>query len=113
MRCDRNSLTPHQTPSLLAVKYVNPITKLCIIRVARKEHQMVWSAITMVRSIGQCPIIFNLLDLTGSLKVCKAVALKYDEAKFEHYKLTAKDGNSPQLIQEVHNHFEKIKILEM
>ncbi|XP_031500779.1 probable ribonuclease P/MRP protein subunit POP5 isoform X1 [Nymphaea colorata] len=95
------------------VKYVNPITKLCIIRVARKEHQMVWSAITMVKSIGQCPIIFNLLDLSGSLKVCKTVAMKCDEAKFEHYKLTAKDGNSPQLLQEIHNYFEKIKALEM
>ncbi|XP_031501380.1 probable ribonuclease P/MRP protein subunit POP5 isoform X4 [Nymphaea colorata] len=95
------------------LKYVNPITKLCIIRVAFKEHQMVWSAITTVKSIGQCPIIFNLLDLSGSLKVGKTVAMKCDEAKFEHYKLTAKDGNSPQLLQEIHNYFEKIKALEM
>lgn len=47
------------------VKYVNPITKVCIIRASREEHQKVWSAITMVRSIGNCPVIFNLLDLSG------------------------------------------------
>lgn len=48
-----------------AVKYVNPITKLCIIRASREEYQKVWSAITMVRSIGNCPVLFSLLDLSG------------------------------------------------
>lgn len=47
------------------VKYVNPITKVCIIRASREEYQKVWSAITMVRSIGNCPVLFNLLDLSG------------------------------------------------
>ena len=51
--------------SVFAVKYVNPITKLCIIRTSREEYQKVWSAVTMVRSIGNCPVIFNLLDLSG------------------------------------------------
>lgn len=49
------------------VKYVNRITKVCIIRVSRDEHQKIWSAITMVRSIGGCPVVFNLLDLSGKL----------------------------------------------
>lgn len=48
-----------------AVKYVNPITKVCIIRVSREEYQRVWAAITMVRSVGNCPVVFNLLDLSG------------------------------------------------
>uniref|UniRef100_A0A7N2LFN4 Uncharacterized protein n=2 Tax=Quercus lobata TaxID=97700 RepID=A0A7N2LFN4_QUELO len=68
------------------VKYVNPITKLCIIRASREEYQKVWSAITMVRSIGNCPVLFNLLDLSGSIKACRNVTLKYDELKFEQYK---------------------------
>jgi len=50
------------------VKYVNPITKVCIIRASREEYQKVWSAITMVRSIGNCPVLFNLLDLSGKSK---------------------------------------------
>lgn len=49
------------------VKYVNRITKVCIIRISRDEHQKIWSAITMVRSIGGCPVVFNLLDLSGKL----------------------------------------------
>jgi ribonuclease P/MRP protein subunit POP5 len=47
------------------VKYVNPVTKLCIIRVSREDHQKVWAAITMVRCIGKIPVSFNLLDMSG------------------------------------------------
>jgi ribonuclease P/MRP protein subunit POP5 len=47
------------------VKYVNPLTKLCVIRVSREDHQKVWAAITMVRSIGKIPVSFNLLDVSG------------------------------------------------
>ncbi|KAG2571044.1 hypothetical protein PVAP13_7KG059700 [Panicum virgatum] len=50
----------------LQVKYVNPVTKLCIIRVSREDHQKVWTAITMVRSIGKIPVSFNLLDVSAS-----------------------------------------------
>ena len=47
------------------MKYVNPLTKLCVIRVSREDHQKVWAAITMVRSIGKIPESFNLLDVSG------------------------------------------------
>ncbi|KAH9780488.1 Ribonuclease P/MRP protein subunit POP5 [Citrus sinensis] len=47
------------------VKYVNPITKLCIIKASMEDFQKVWSAITMVRSIGNCLVLFNVLDLSG------------------------------------------------
>ncbi|KAK3404131.1 hypothetical protein EUGRSUZ_K00475 [Eucalyptus grandis] len=53
------------------VKYVNPITKLCIIRASREEHQKVWAAITLVTSVGSCPVLFNLLDLSASRPVKK------------------------------------------
>ncbi|XP_044324080.1 uncharacterized protein [Triticum aestivum] len=51
----------------LQVKYVNPVTKLCVIRVSREDHQKVWAAITMVKSIGKIPVSFNLLDVSGRL----------------------------------------------
>ncbi|BBG98459.1 ribonuclease P family protein / Rpp14 family protein [Prunus dulcis] len=69
------------------VKYVNDITRLCIIRASREEYQKVWSAVTMVRSIAGCPVLFNLLDLSGSIKACKKAALKCDELKFEQHKI--------------------------
>ncbi|XP_012081580.1 probable ribonuclease P/MRP protein subunit POP5 [Jatropha curcas] len=94
------------------VKYVNPSTKLVIIRSAREDYQKVWSAITMVRRIGNCPVLFNLLDLSGSIKACKTAALKYDELKFEQYKLAAGDRLSAEVTQSMKNCLEKIKILE-
>ncbi|XP_065873159.1 probable ribonuclease P/MRP protein subunit POP5 [Euphorbia lathyris] len=94
------------------VKYVNPITKLCVIRASREEYQKVWSATTMVRSIGNCSVIFNLLDLSGNMKACRRAALKCDEAKFEEYKLAVGERLSADVAQHMLNCIEKIKILE-
>ncbi|PSS32901.1 Ribonuclease P/MRP protein like [Actinidia chinensis var. chinensis] len=94
------------------VKYVNPITKLCIIRASREEYQKVWSATTMVRSIGNCPVLFNLLDLSGSIKACKNAALKCDELKFEQHKLVVGANLTAEVNQQMQNCLEKIKTLE-
>ena len=47
---------------------MNPITKLCSIRASREDDQKVWAAIAMVRSIGNCPVTFSLLDISGALE---------------------------------------------
>ncbi|KAK9912239.1 hypothetical protein M0R45_036110 [Rubus argutus] len=94
------------------VKYVNEITRLGIIRVSKEDHQKVWSAITMVRSIADCPVIFNLLDLSGSIKACKKTALMCDEAKFEQYKLVVGSNLSAQDTQKMQFYLDKTKGLE-
>ncbi|GMI78695.1 A. thaliana homolog of yeast POP5, EMBRYO DEFECTIVE 1687 [Hibiscus trionum] len=94
------------------VKYVNPITKLCVIRASRDEYQKIWSSISLVRSIGNCPVIFNLLDLSGSIKACKNAALKCDELKFEQYKLMVGARLSADVAQHMQNCLEKIRLLE-
>ncbi|KAK6937528.1 RNase P subunit Pop5/Rpp14/Rnp2-like [Dillenia turbinata] len=93
-------------------KYVNPITKLCIIRVSRDDYRKVWAAITMVRSIGNCPVVFNLLDLSGSIKACKNAALKCEELKIENYKLSVGGTLKADVDQQLQNCLEKIKVLE-
>ncbi|KAA8520581.1 hypothetical protein F0562_014837 [Nyssa sinensis] len=94
------------------VKYVNPITKLCIIRASKEEYKKVWSAITMVKSVGNRPVFFNLLDLSGSIKAYKNAAMKCDELKFEQYKLVAGARLIDDVNQHMQNCLEKIKILE-
>ncbi|KAM5557845.1 putative ribonuclease P/MRP protein subunit POP5 [Rosa sericea] len=94
------------------VKYVNEITRLCIIRASREDHQKVWSAITMVRSIADCPVIFNLLDLSGSIRACKTAALKCDELKFEQHKVVVGSNLSAQDTQKMQFYLDKIKGLE-
>lgn len=96
----------------LQVKYVNPLTKLCIIRVSREDHQKVWAAITMVRSIGKIPVSFNLLDVSGSIRACKKAALECEEAKFEQYKLAAGDRMTQDIIESVQSCFAKLKGLD-
>ncbi|KAI4306998.1 hypothetical protein L6164_030233 [Bauhinia variegata] len=91
------------------VKYVNPITNTCIIRVSREDYQRVWSAITMVRIIGNYRVVFNMLDLSGNIKACKTAALKCEESKFEQYKLMVGDLLSTD---DIHNYMAKIKTLE-
>ncbi|KAL9374611.1 hypothetical protein Peur_031490 [Populus x canadensis] len=66
----------------------------------------------MVRRIGNCPVLFNLLDLSGSIKACKVAALKCDEMEFEHYKLAAGAPLSTDVNQHMQNCLEKINILE-
>ncbi|KAK3142859.1 hypothetical protein QOZ80_4BG0352720 [Eleusine coracana subsp. coracana] len=101
----------------LQVKYVNPLTKICIIRASREDHQKGWAAITMVRSIGKIPVSFNLLDVSGfffsgTIRACKEAALECDEAKFEQYKLAAGDSISPEIIRSVQSCFDRIRGLE-
>lgn len=94
------------------VKYVNPITKVCIIRTSREGYQKVWSAISLVSSIGNCPAFFNLLDLSGSIKACRKAAMSCEEAKFEQYKLGKGVEVTDELNQQMHNWLERIKVLE-
>ncbi|KAL8551182.1 hypothetical protein ACS0TY_000313 [Phlomoides rotata] len=94
------------------VKYVNPVTKICIFRTSREDHQKVWAAITLIKSIGNCPVVFNLLDLSGSIKACKTAALKINELKFEHYKLSAGERLPAGAHQLMQNCLAKIKLLE-
>ncbi|KAI5002461.1 hypothetical protein ZWY2020_027111 [Hordeum vulgare] len=96
----------------LQVKYVNPLTKICVIRVSREDQQKVWAAITMVRNIGKIPVSFNLLDVSGSIRACKKAALECEEAKFEQYKLAAGDGITPEIIESVQSCFGKLKGLD-
>eukprot|EP00250_Pteridium_aquilinum_P013562 c21422_g1_i2 orf=100-486(+) len=58
----------------LQVKYLNPITKLCVIRCSRTEYERIWCAITFITSISNCPLFFNLLDLSGATTLRSARA---------------------------------------
>ncbi|KAH9605444.1 hypothetical protein KSS87_015328 [Heliosperma pusillum] len=89
------------------VKYLNPRTKLCIIRTSRDEYQKVWSAITMVSRIENFPASFNLLDLSGSIRACRKAAISCEEAKFEQ--LLKGVPLTDKLNQEMQNYLEKIK----
>ncbi|KAL4559708.1 hypothetical protein LXL04_031852 [Taraxacum kok-saghyz] len=95
----------------LQVKYVNPITKVCIIRASREDHKKVLAAITMVRSVGNCPVVFNLLDLSGNIRACRSAALKCEELEFEKLKIVSGVPRTEDVNKHMQN-LERIKMLE-
>ncbi|XWS09163.1 hypothetical protein CRYUN_Cryun40dG0062700 [Craigia yunnanensis] len=89
-----------------------PLQSCVLSELQESDYQKIWSAISMVRSIGNCPVLFNLLDLSGSIKACKNAALKCDESKFEQYKLMVGARLIADVTQHMQNCLQKIKILE-
>ncbi|KAJ0980165.1 hypothetical protein J5N97_008420 [Dioscorea zingiberensis] len=68
----------------------------CSLTLSLCSFQKIWTAITLVRSVGKCPITFNLLDLM----------------KFEAYKLSSGGCVKPEITHIVESCFEKLKNLE-
>ncbi|MCD7459849.1 hypothetical protein HAX54_042120 [Datura stramonium] len=93
------------------VKYGIRLQNFCIIRASRGASKSL-GCTTMVRSIGSCPVVFNLLDLSGSIRACRAAALKCDEFKSQQYQLSAGARLTPEVQQQMQNYLDKIKVLE-
>ncbi|KAL9240234.1 hypothetical protein vseg_014478 [Gypsophila vaccaria] len=96
--------------SSFQVKYLNPTTKVCIVRTSRDDYQKVWSAITMVSRVANFPASFNLLDLSGSIRACRKAAISCEEAKYEQ--LLKGVPATDKLNQEMQSYLERIKVLE-
>ncbi|PKI35608.1 hypothetical protein CRG98_044062 [Punica granatum] len=71
IRVTARDFSLHLSLKSFKVKYVNPITKICIIRASREDHREVWQAITLITRIKDYPVIFNLLKLTGKFRSFK------------------------------------------
>lgn len=53
----------------LTVKYYSPMTNVCIIRVARDQHNIAWAGLTMVTAIEGVRVIPNVVHLSGEYVV--------------------------------------------
>jgi ribonuclease P/MRP protein subunit POP5 len=51
------------------VKYFSPTTNVCIIRVARDQHNIAWGALTLLTSIEGGKYIPNVIHVSGECKV--------------------------------------------
>ncbi|KAJ7570781.1 hypothetical protein O6H91_01G135000 [Diphasiastrum complanatum] len=96
----------------LQVKYVNPITHLCVVRCSRDEYQRVWCAISFITTIENVQVIFNLLDLSGNVRPCREAAAKYDELKL---KLLVQRSGIQLPVEQVERarlHLKKIEMID-
>ena len=48
------------------VKYYSPATNVCIIRVARDQHNLAWAALTLLTSIDGVRYIPNVVHVSGN-----------------------------------------------
>lgn len=81
----------------LQVKYVNGGTGICVVRTSRKQYRTIWAAITFVTEIRKLPLVFNLLDLSGSTSACRRAAQQCDSEKLRLLKLDKHTLSAEQL----------------
>lgn len=63
---------------MFQVKYLSPLTSLCIIRCARPALSTVWGAITFIRSIKGVPICPRVIHVGGTIRKTQQAAIRLD-----------------------------------
>ncbi|KAF9459030.1 hypothetical protein BDZ94DRAFT_1269209 [Collybia nuda] len=74
----------------LTVKYYSPTTNICIIRVARDQHKIVWGAVTLLTSIEGIRYIPNVIHLSGTIKHSQLAAITHNREIIARYRAQAK-----------------------
>ncbi|KAL2623596.1 hypothetical protein R1flu_003801 [Riccia fluitans] len=102
----------------MQVKYLNPVTGLCLVRCSRDEYHRLWCAITFVSSIRNQPVLFNLLDLSGNIKTSRKTLVKLEQEKLTLLKLQSKEPLSAEsggdaLSVDLHFHVSTPLILDL
>lgn len=82
--------------SSLRVKYVNVQTHVVVIRVSRKAHHLVLSALAMEKQIGQVNAFYRTLHVAGTIRSCKKFLAKYNK---EQLNILAKDASPESFLQ--------------
>ncbi|KAF9487825.1 hypothetical protein BDN71DRAFT_1485237 [Pleurotus eryngii] len=74
----------------LNVTYFSPVTKICIIRVARDHHNLAWAALTLVTAVGTSRYIPNVVHLSGTIKHAQLAAVEHNRKAIARYRALAK-----------------------
>lgn len=53
------------------VKYLNTLTKVFILRIARDQANMVWNSLTFMTEVDQRPFQVRVLGCSGTIKKCE------------------------------------------
>ncbi|CAA7267509.1 unnamed protein product [Cyclocybe aegerita] len=74
----------------LTVKYFSPTTNICIIRVARDQHNIAWGALTLITSIDGARFIPNVIHVSGTIKHAQLAAITHNREVIARYRALAK-----------------------
>ncbi|CAL1715861.1 unnamed protein product [Somion occarium] len=73
----------------LTIKYYSPTTNVCIIRVARDQHQIAWGGVTFLSSIEGRKYIPNVIHVSGTIKQAQLAAIKHNREVVARYRSKA------------------------
>ncbi|KAG2135193.1 Rpp14/Pop5 family-domain-containing protein [Suillus bovinus] len=62
----------------LNVKYLSPLTNLCIIRIARDHYRIAWGVITLLTSIHDVKVIPRVIHVSGTVKHTQLSAIAHN-----------------------------------
>eukprot|EP00033_Pygsuia_biforma_P002662 GCRY01002943.1.p1 GENE.GCRY01002943.1~~GCRY01002943.1.p1 ORF type:complete len:154 (+),score=14.30 GCRY01002943.1:151-612(+) len=69
----------------LAVKYLNPVTQIFIVRSPRDYFQMVWQAMTFLSSLDSHRCILRVFHTSGTLRLAQQQCFNYDADLLRKY----------------------------
>ncbi|KAF8963132.1 hypothetical protein BDZ97DRAFT_1821913 [Flammula alnicola] len=94
----------------LTVKYFSPMTNICIIRVARDQHNIAWGALTLLTVIEGARYIPNVVHVSGTIKHAQLAAIAHNREVIARYRALAK---SPVAYQDSYEAFLETSELEI
>ncbi|KAF8908907.1 hypothetical protein CPB84DRAFT_1766307 [Gymnopilus junonius] len=74
----------------LTVKYFSPTTNICIIRVARDQHNVAWAALTLLTIVEGVRYIPNVVHVSGTIKHAQLAAIAHNREVIARYRALAK-----------------------
>ncbi|KAF8151050.1 hypothetical protein B0H34DRAFT_161362 [Crassisporium funariophilum] len=86
----------------LTVKYFSPATNVCIIRVARDQHNIAWGALTLLTNIEGLRYIPNVVHVSGTIKHAQLAAIAHNREVVARYRALAK---TPSAYQDSYDNF--------
>ncbi|KIM36084.1 hypothetical protein M413DRAFT_20638 [Hebeloma cylindrosporum] len=86
----------------LTVKYFSPTTNICIIRVARDQHNIAWGALTLLTSIDGTRYLPNVVHVSGTIRHAQLAAIAHNREVIARYRALAEN---PAAYQDSYNTF--------
>ncbi|KIM62721.1 hypothetical protein SCLCIDRAFT_1214830 [Scleroderma citrinum Foug A] len=91
----------------LTIKYFSPTTNICIIRVARDQHNLAWGAITLLTNVNSIRVIPHVVHVSGTIKHTQLAAIRHNREVVARFRARAKtpasyhaqDSYEPYLVQ--------------
>ncbi|KAF9536871.1 hypothetical protein CPC08DRAFT_701372 [Agrocybe pediades] len=75
----------------LTVKYFSPTTNICIIRVARDQHNIAWAALTLLTAIDGTRYIPNVVHVSGTIKHAQLAGISHNREVIARYQALSKN----------------------